>query len=205
MENKIKVVIWDMGGVLLRSEGRKARLGLSEKYNVPLDELYALVFNSETAQRATVGEIDESEVWNDVGKRLNITGNELKHFQDQFWADDRLDEDLVQFIRSLKVDYKTALLSNAWSGARNVLTVLRPCIDAFHFSIFSCEVGLAKPDPAIYHKMLAMVGVEPQEAIFVDDVQENIDAANKVGIHGIRFIDSLQARRDVTVLLSQTF
>ncbi|KAF0108927.1 MAG: putative hydrolase of the HAD superfamily [Chloroflexi bacterium] len=204
MGNSIKAVIWDMGGVILRSEDPKPRQELADKYAITLDSMYALVFKSESAQRATVGIIDETEHWKEVGKTLGISGDELCGFQDQFWAGDRLDQELIEFIRSLKTTHKTALLSNAWSGARDVLTTSKPCLDAFQFSVFSCEVGLAKPDPAIYREILTRVGVEPREAIFVDDVQENIDAANGIGIHGVRFSDSMQAKNEVNLILAQT-
>lgn len=199
---KIKVVIWDMGGVILRSEDKTPRKKLAEQYGLTLDEIYTLVFNSESANLATLGRINETEHWKQVGRSLKITGEVLQEFQDQFWAGDRLDQDLIDYIKSLQSSCKTALLSNAWSGAREVLTNHKPCMDAFQYSIFSCEVGLAKPDPAIYNKILGLTEVEPAGAIFVDDVQVNIDAANDVGIHGVRFFNSAQAREDVNFLLN---
>ena len=76
-------------------------------------------------------------------------------------------------------------------------------MDVFTYSTFSCELGLAKPDPAIYNKFLELLNVQPPEAIFVDDLQKNIDAANALGIHGIRFRDPRQAKQDVLALLTQ--
>lgn len=201
MKSGIKAVIWDMGGVFLRTEARTSRMALAEKYHLSLQDLYDEVFNSESAQKATIGLIDVTEHWENVGERFGVSGAGLLDFQKQFWADDIFDGNLMDFIRSLKSEYKTGLLSNAWSDARSHLTDVRKCMDAFHFSIFSCEVGLAKPDPAIYWKILDMVGVKPGEAIFVDDNRDNILSANQVGIHGILFVDPQQARADVLSLL----
>jgi putative hydrolase of the HAD superfamily len=83
-----------------------------------------------------------------------------------------------------------------------VLTNSKPCIDAFHVAIFSCEVGLAKPDPEIYKHILRLCSTEPEEAIFVDDFIENIEAANLLGIHGVLFKNAKQAMADVTALLN---
>jgi epoxide hydrolase-like predicted phosphatase len=201
MENTITTVIWDMGGVILRSEDRTPRQKLAEQYKIPLDDLYTLVFNSDSAKLATIGKMDETGHWKSVANVLGISEQELDHFQEQFWAGDSLDLKLIEFIRSLQGKYKTALLSNAWSGARNVLTNVRPCMDVFHHSFFSYEVGLAKPDPEIYKLILNQMDVKPGKAIFVDDVAENIEAANQVGIHGIQFLTSDQAQRDVSELL----
>jgi len=64
-------------------------------------------------------------------------------------------------------------------------------------AIFSAEVHLAKPDPRIYQLVLDKLGVQAGEAIFIDDFPENIDAANALGIHGVHYENSLQARQAV--------
>jgi HAD superfamily hydrolase (TIGR01509 family) len=56
---------------------------------------------------------------------------------------------------------------------------------------------MAKPDPAIYLDVLKRLGAEPYQAVFVDDLQENIDTANWLGMHGIVFENSAQAMADV--------
>ena len=201
MTNRIKAVIWDMGGVFLRSMDSSPREELADQYGLSLDEINKLVFNSESAYIATVGKIDVETHWMQTGSKLGITGKELDRFREKFFEGDRIDYDLINFIRQLKPSSTTGLLSNAWSDMRWILTKSKPCIDAFHISVFSYEVGLAKPDPEIYTYILRLCGMEPEEAIFIDDVQGNIDAANDLGIHGIHFTDPRQAMRDVSILL----
>lgn len=190
-----------MGGVILRSEDWNPRETLAKEYGLTLDGIHQLVFNSESGKRATLGEIDEEMHWKITGEGLHINGEKLHDFRERFWQGDRLDIELVNFIRSLKPTHTTALLSNAWTGARKVLTKSKPCIDAFHISVFSCEVGLMKPDPEIYRYILRLSGANPEEAIFVDDALENIESANKLGIHGIQFKNAAQAIQDVNALL----
>jgi epoxide hydrolase-like predicted phosphatase len=74
-------------------------------------------------------------------------------------------------------------------------------LDVFDVVIFSAEVRLAKPDPRIYQLMLDKLGVQAAEAIFIDDFQENIDAAQALGIHGVHFENSLQARQTVMQII----
>jgi putative hydrolase of the HAD superfamily len=65
----------------------------------------------------------------------------------------------------------------------------------FHHHTWSCELGIAKPDPAIYTYTCEKLGVAPAEALFLDDKAENIRAAEEVGLVGIQFrnIEQLQA------------
>jgi epoxide hydrolase-like predicted phosphatase len=198
----IQAVIFDMGGVLLRTRNRASRERLATRYHKTYDEINSLVFDHETAVRATVGEITEAEHWQEVGRILGIDGQELKDFEDTFWADDAFDYDLLAFIRSLRPAVKTALLSNAWDGARESVNGKYHFLDAFDDVIFSAEIHQAKPDPRIYQLALQRLGVAPSQAIFVDDFSQNINAANALGIHGVLFLNSQQATADVRALLN---
>ena len=52
----------------------------------------------------------------------------------------------------------------------------------FGVAVYSCEIGLAKPDPAYFEKAVAMIGAPAAEILFVDDQQENVDGARSVGL-----------------------
>jgi len=62
--------------------------------------------------------------------------------------------------------------------------------DAFLYSVTSAEEGVMKPDPRIFEVALARTGAQPAEAIFVDDMEENVVAARALGIHAIHFTDT---------------
>ena len=154
MADKIQAVIFDMGGVLLRSENYAPRTALAKKYGLSLNQLEDLVFESKTAHRATVGEITEAEHWESVYDVLKVPTEDRSSFVDSFWEGDQLDTQLIEFLDNLRPSYKTALLSNAWTGTRQTLYEKHVCKDVFDVSIFSYEVKLAKPDPAIYNLVL---------------------------------------------------
>jgi glucose-1-phosphatase len=198
----IRAVIWDMGGVLVRTENQAPREQLAQRLGLTPKELTALVFDTEISAKATVGGVMEDAVWQNVAETLNLDANGLAAFTQEFWAGDNLDAGLHQFVNELHTNYKIGLLSNAWSGARAVLERKYHMLSVFDVSIFSAEVGLAKPDPSIYQLALLRLGVEAAQAIFVDDVKANVDAANSLGMHGVRFINSLQARQDVMQIIA---
>lgn len=76
---------------------------------------------------------------------------------------------------------KTALVSNCSHSTRGIVDRLG-LVDAFDEIVLSFEVGLRKPDPAIYREALRRVDVEPDRAVFVDDQQDYCDGAASIGI-----------------------
>lgn len=107
-------------------------------------------------------------------------------------------------MHSLRPHYKTALLSNAWSGARESVTRMFRIDEFADAMFFSAEEGVAKPDSAFYHVAINWSGVAPQEIVFVDDRLENIEAANSIGMQGILYQDNAQTIADVRSCLAAT-
>ncbi|MCH8930255.1 MAG: HAD-IA family hydrolase, partial [Proteobacteria bacterium] len=99
----------------------------------------------------------------------------------EIFAGDELDSGLIDYIRELKQIYRIAMLSNAPSDARNSIIEKWHMDDAFDLIIISADVGLMKPDPAIYELTLEQLGFEPHETAFIDDFSENIKAARQLG------------------------
>jgi glucose-1-phosphatase len=198
----IKAVIFDMGGVLLRTEENSPRSELAKKYGMSFDEIDRFVFGSQSAVLATLGSIPEEEHWQRIGESLNLSPEELRAFQTAFWGGDRVDRTLLQFIDALRPAYQTGLLSNAWSNARASVQENYHLLDVFDVTVFSAEVGLAKPDAKIYGWILSRMRVQPDEAIFVDDVPVNIEAAQALGMHGVIFKTSEQTQKEILSLLN---
>jgi aspartyl-tRNA(Asn)/glutamyl-tRNA(Gln) amidotransferase subunit A len=189
----LRAIIFDYGSVLVRMNDETPRVQLAERYRVALDYLYHTVFNSPTAISATVGEIPVSQHWDAVLAAINIPIEEKDDFLHQFWSADALNRELIDFIRqNLRPQYKLGLLSNAWDDLRTLLTEHWGIAGDFDDLIISAEVHTAKPDEAIYRLALEHLGVAPEEAIFVDDVLANVEAARAIGIQAIQFFDNPQ-------------
>ncbi|MFU8773092.1 MAG: HAD-IA family hydrolase, partial [Anaerolineales bacterium] len=163
----ISAVIFDLGGVLLRTENRDPRENLASRLSMTYAELDDLVFNSESARKAMRGEITSLEHWENTRLKLGLTSSEFAPMPKEFWAGDKLDNELVDYLRSLRPEYKTALLSNAWDDLRPALQDHLQILDAFDETIISAEVGFTKPDPHIYQIALERLEVPPHEAVFV--------------------------------------
>lgn len=184
----IKAVFFDLGGVIVRTEYQTPRQRLAERLGMEYEDLVGLVFESPTAQKATVGKTTAAEHWVAVMKRLKRPASETQAIRAEFFAGDFVDRVLVDFLRSLRGRCRTGLISNAFDDLRPFI-VREKFDDAFDHIIISAEVGAAKPDPKIYHIALEQARVEPKEAVFVDDLFENVEACEKVGMKGIHFKD----------------
>jgi putative hydrolase of the HAD superfamily len=92
---------------------------------------------------------------------------------------------------------KTAILSNMGD---NVLANMERTFDwlpRFNVLVWSYQLRMAKPDPAIYLYTLRELNVKPDEALFIDDKQVNIDAAEALGMRGILFSTVDRLREDL--------
>lgn len=197
----IQAVIFDLGGVLVRTADFTPRQRLAERFGMSLNELMELVFGKDSGTQAQRGEISLEQHWQNVRQALQLTPRGLLDFQAEFWSKDVLDTDLVDYIRQLHCTYRTALLSNAFSDLRQVITERLNFADIFDTMVISSEVGLTKPDLRIYHLVLQRLDLQPGEAVFVDDFKSNIQGAQAVGMHAIRFLDPAQARAELEALL----
>lgn len=198
----IKAIFFDFGGVIQRTEYQLPRQKLAEKFRMEYEDIDKLVFNNPSAKQATIGEIKEVEHWNTLAKRLKLGKDEIAKFETEFFGGDVIDHELMQFIRSLKPAYKTGLISNAWSDMRAYL-IRKKLDDAFDTLTISAEVKIAKPDAKIYQIALDSLNVKAEESIFVDDVPANIEACQKLGMHGILFRDVNEVTKQIQKMLNE--
>ena len=197
----IKAVVFDFGGVLVRTEDRTPRQRLADRLGMTYDQVNELIFESESARKATVGEITTHEHWETLRSDLDMSEDEFPRVPKEFFGGDVLDETLMDYIRGLRPRYKTALLSNAWDDLRGVVTTEWQIADAFDELVISAEVGVAKPKAGIYELTLQRLSVAPAEAVFVDDFPRNIAGAQAVGMQAILFQDSNQVQEELDRLL----
>jgi len=100
----------------------------------------------------------------------------------RMFAASALEAAMVDLIRSLRqAGLRTALLSNSWGNggyARDLFS------DLFDAVVISAEVGMRKPEERIFRHTAALLGLEPQECVFIDDVLANVAAAEAIGLVG---------------------
>jgi haloacid dehalogenase superfamily, subfamily IA, variant 3 with third motif having DD or ED/haloacid dehalogenase superfamily, subfamily IA, variant 1 with third motif having Dx(3-4)D or Dx(3-4)E len=197
----IHSVFIDFGGVIVRTEDKEPRRLQAEKLGLTSRDLEKIIFESESSQRASTGEITEDDHWQAVAESLAVTRAEVDKITAEFFSGDRADISLIDFLRSLRPERKVCLISNAWSGLRTFVT-RQKLDDVFDAMVISAEVGLIKPDPRIYHLALAKLGARPEESVFIDDVPANVDAARSAGMVGIEFAQPEKVLEELKQILN---
>ena len=92
---------------------------------------------------------------------------------------------------------RTAILSNMGPEVLRYMRQQFAWLADFDQLTWSCELGIAKPDPAIYTLTCEKLKVRPGETLFLDDNSENIRGAQQLGLHAIQFKNVDQLRRDL--------
>ena len=89
----IKGVIFDVGGVLLRTHDQSGRREWETRLGLKPGELASLVFDSELGRQAQLGQATLGEVWAWLGPHLRLSSEQLTSLERDFWSGDRLDQD----------------------------------------------------------------------------------------------------------------
>ena len=197
----IKAVIWDLGGVIVRTMDTSFREKWEDRFNLQPRELHDIVFEGTTGRLASIGQVGPDEVWTSIAGRFDLSQDECTKLQEDFWRGDRVDKHLVSFIDWIHQGYKSGLVSNAWLSLRNLIEVEWKINYLFDDVLISAEVGVTKPDPAIYEQSLTNLDVNPENAIFVDDYKVNIHAAESLGMKTVWFQSTSQTIEAVESLL----
>lgn len=197
----IKAIIFDVGGVLIDNPWPEMRSHYAKHLNVneeKFDEVYR-----EVVAEWQRGELSEKDFWKKMTKMLktNMPRSESL-WLDGFKATYREKEEIFNLIKSLKErKYKIGLLSNTEIPIMHFL--VKQKYEHFDVFIFSCDVGVIKPDSEIYEAILKRLDVKPDKAVFTDDKEENIITATKLGIHGIQYKNSEQVISSLEKILTR--
>lgn len=104
----------------------------------------------------------------------------------------------IPWIRELKGQgYGIYVISNFAHKAYNECREALDFLEEVDGAILSYQVKLVKPSPEIYQLLCSRYGLDPQECVFIDDIQKNVDAAMGEGMKGITFQSLLQAKEEL--------
>lgn len=192
---QIEAIIFDIGGVLWRRDGPP----LSEKWAVrcSLDAktFDKIVYGSEWGGQALAGAISHEELFANIGALLNLPVSELAELEQDFWYG-KWNQPLLDYIATLKPKYKLGIISDAYTGAREAV---RDWVneDLFEVIVFSAEEYVCKPDPEIFRRALARLGVEAEATVFIDDQPYIIEGVKQLGIHAIQYKGLAQLQEEL--------
>lgn len=137
----------------------------------------------ELARRGDRGEITSAEFYEKVEQKTGISAEKMLA---DWRANLRINQELLDFVQTLRQNYKTAVISNTNDFIDSVISDYG-IANYFDELVLSYQVKMIKPDPKIFEYTLNKLESKPEEAIFTDDNPKNIDAAAALGIQSVLF------------------
>lgn len=109
-----------------------------------------------------------------------------------------INEEMLAWVTALQdAGFRTGIISNMVWEILEYISQRFGWLDRFDHNTWSCALGIAKPDPAIYLQTCEALEVPPSESLFIDDKPENIIGAENAGLRGLQFSTVEQLRRDL--------
>jgi putative hydrolase of the HAD superfamily len=188
----IRAVFFDFGGVLLQHadgidhKAIEARLGLEER------TLFRCLYRDSRYMDYQVGGCTNEE-WIEsirVAATTHVGPERVDELMNAWQNAERLLNPLmVSLVERLRAGgYRTGIISNTIPGMEERISREFPhLIPLFDVRIGSGDIGLAKPDPAVFQHALRELDVPAEASVFTDDVRSYAEAARTVGMHGFYF------------------
>ena len=180
-----RALIVDFGGVLTSNVFESFR-AFAEAEGIDRDAVRALFRERgeglDLLRQLERGELEIPEFEERFGPLLGV--RQTNGMVERLFAGVQVDEAMVDAVRSVKASGRpTGLISNSWGGT-SYDRVSDPA-ELFDVMVISGEVGLNKPEPEIFRLAADRLGVAPDECVFVDDLRENCEGAEAVGMTAI--------------------
>ncbi|MEO8969498.1 MAG: HAD family phosphatase [Solirubrobacteraceae bacterium] len=203
-------VITDFGGVLT-SPLAGAFSAFEAHSGVPLVEL-GRAMAAEGVRRGVnplfeleTGRLTEAEFLADLSGQLSRQLRRdvsLDGFGERYFADLEPNARVIEYMRELSArGYRLAICTNNVREWEPRWRAMLPVDEIFDVVVDSAFVGVRKPEPLIYELTLQRLGVAPQDAIFLDDIEINCDAARALGMTAVWFRSSQQAIEEIESVL----
>jgi glucose-1-phosphatase len=199
MADQVKVVLFDLGRVVLDFDHKRAAERMSGFCAKSPAEIYDLFFESQVTAAFEAGKITPEDFYQQVKAMLNL-GLSYDSFT-PIWNDifflSAKNRSVYRLVNSLRASYKTALLSNINTLHYEYIQKNFPVLGVFDKIFLSFQMGLTKPDQKIYNKVIQDLKVSPGEIFYTDDRPELVESAKSLGIRGYIFSNFAQLISDL--------
>ena len=183
------IVLFDLFGVIARHQRPGALAKMAARCHAPTDAFTTAYWACRPPYDA--GQQSAPEYWTAVLRSLSPslplsveagTIEELRLADIDSWS--RVDNRMVAYARSLRGVAEVALLSNIPSDHADAFLAAQPWLHTLDHVAFSGKIKAAKPSPAAFHHCVVALRAAPADFLFVDDREENVRAAQAVGMNG---------------------
>lgn len=198
---QVEAVIFDFGRVISAPKPAALFRRYEDELGLKPGSINAVMFQSRAWEQALVGEKTMEEFWYAVGPALGLNSpRQIDAFRSRYYRDEAVNPGVLRIIQSLQGRYKLAVLSNSPPGLAHWLADWQ-MLHLFDEVFCSGDEGMAKPAPAVFAETLRRLAVAPEQAVFIDDTREHVNAARSQGLQAIHFSDGDTLAVELTALL----
>jgi epoxide hydrolase-like predicted phosphatase len=194
----VEAVVFDVGGVLCPSPTDEFSK-VDREYGLPAGTVQSFLRGGSLFARCETGQLPLADFFEQVHAeisathRVSVPAGRLDAMMEAIMGD-QVRPDMIALLAEVKAaGHRTALLTNIFAERREWLHATFPA-DLVDVYADSSELGLRKPDPAIYLRLLELLDLPAHQLVFVDDFAENLVPAKEFGMHTVQFHDPAQAR-----------
>ncbi len=199
----IKLIIFDIGGILIEEPANTAMYkNIAQFIGVSEEEFHAA--RKEYWNLATTGEMTLKQLYEKILRKLSktIKAEETikKHLEEYAKIEKVRNPEIIRIIEDLKINYEVVALTNTEQemGEYNREHGL---FQFFERAFLSTEMHMKKPDAMIFEKVLEECHVTAEEALFIDDKEENTEGAREAGIPCILYENPTQLKKMLEIIL----
>jgi putative hydrolase of the HAD superfamily len=198
----LRAVVFDYGMVLSGLPDAESHAAMVRITGLPVDRFEALYWADRHAYDE--GKLTGAEFWQKMVRAADLSLSpeqleELNRHDARMWTTQN--PAMLAWQRRLKErGLKTAILSNMGDSVLVSLEREFDWLERFDVLVWSFQLKMAKPEPAIYRHVMKELGTRPEETLFIDDKAVNIEAARALGMAAIEFSTVERLRADLIAL-----
>lgn len=181
-----KLAIFDLGGVVVEAEADQLVQRAAQALGRSFDDVQQVVYDPKLLLPFELGQITPTQYYAGLQRALALSWP-FEQFADCWNSIFTEKQDVVRILQGLAKRHTLLALTNTNALHLGFIKQAFSSLAVFHHWVPSCEVGLRKPDRAIYELALQRAGVSAHEAVYVDDRPELVEAGRAVGLTAIRF------------------
>jgi putative hydrolase of the HAD superfamily len=183
----VRAIILDFGGVLWDMRWDVAQ-ELDRLHGLPHSSVFQTLYRTDLWRDIERGKGDPAAWMEAAHRELEArAGRPLPRLHEQWRASQRAIAPNLELVKALRARYRLSILSNADISLRRRLEHDIRIHHLFDDIVCSAEVGMAKPEPAIFALAAARLELPPVECMFVDDWDLNVEAAREVGMQAVLY------------------
>ena len=194
--NTVKTLIFDLGNVIVDLDEQRVLDSFAQNTSIEKEEIKSLIIGNPELYDYEVGNITSSEFIQSVriNLKMDISDSEFEVIWNSMLAEVPIGK--LEFLQKCSISYQTMIMSNTNEMHEQAFDRMvaehskgKKMHDYVNIAYYSHKMGLRKPDVSVFKSIVETHGLIPNEIAFFDDKEENIAAAEQIGIEGVLIKD----------------